>query len=207
MNKVFIAIACFIIFSPLCSNAQLVTFGPAISGQILWAKVDDKNISSQPIPAYSLGAFARVKILKLYVQPEVFYARKGMDLLVHDATTNQDAKQEFRYETVDVNLMIGLQLFKMFKDDIGIRLHTGPGMNHSLDNSYKLDGNTLDESVVRFKPNTFNWQAGLGVDVLNRFFVDFRYGLMLSDIVADGPYTVIPSFGTVQVAFKLIKDK
>lgn len=207
MNKFFTVIACFILFLPLCGKAQIVTFGPAISGQVLWAKVDGNNISSQAIPAYSLGAFARVKILKLYVQPEVFYARKGIDLLVHDATTNQDTKQQFRYETVDVNLMLGLQLFKLFHDDIGIRLHTGPGMNHSLDNSYKLDGNTLDESVVRFKPNTFNWQAGLGVDVLNRFFVDFRYGLMLSDIVADGPYTVVPYFGTVQVAFKLIKDK
>ncbi|MDB5257082.1 MAG: hypothetical protein JWM14_1777 [Chitinophagaceae bacterium] len=207
MNKLFTLITGLLLISSLCSEAQIITFGPAISGQVLWAQVDGNNISSQPIPAYSLGGFVRVKLLKFYIQPEVFYARKGVDFLIHDASANQDTKQEFRYETVDVNLMLGLQLFKLFHDDIGFRLHTGPGMNHNLDNSYKVNGDKIDESTIRFKPNTFNWQAGIGVDILNRFFVDFRYGLMLSDIVDSGPYKVVPYFGTVQVAFKLIKDK
>ncbi len=207
MNKLITLIGCLLLLSPLCGRSQIFTFGPAVSGHVLWAQVDGNNISTQPIPAYSLGAFARVKLLKFYVQPEVFYARKGIDFLVHDATSNEDMTQKLRYETVDVNLMFGLQLFKLFNDDIGVRLHTGPGMNHGLDNSYKVDGDKIDETVVRFKPNTFNWQAGLGVDILNRFFVDFRYGLMLSDIVESGPYKVVPSFGTVQIAYKLIKDK
>lgn len=207
MNKLFTLLIGLFLFVSWHSKAQVFTFGPAVSGQVQWAKVDGDNISSQPIPAYSLGAFARVKLLKFYIQPEVFYAKKGVDFLIHDASTNEDSKQEFRYETVDVNLMLGLQLFKLFNDDIGFRLHTGPGMNHNLDNSYKIDGDKIDESSIRFKPNTFNWQAGLGVDILNRFFVDFRYGLMLSDIVESGPYKVVPSFGTVQIAYKLIKDK
>ncbi|MDF2456395.1 MAG: PorT family protein [Cytophagaceae bacterium] len=207
MNKLFTLIAGLILLTPISSKAQLITFGPAVSGHVLWAQVDGDNISSQAIPAYSLGAFARVKLLKFYVQPEVFYARKGVDFLVRDVSSNEDRKQELRYETVDVNLMLGLQLFKLFNDDIGFRLHTGPGLNHGLDNSYKVNGDKIDESTIRFKPNTFNWQAGLGVDILNRFFIDFRYGLMLSDIVESGPYKVVPSFGTVQIAYKLIKDK
>jgi hypothetical protein len=207
MNRLFTGIIALLLMFPLGGKAQIFTFGPAISGQVQWAQVTGDNISSQPIPAYSLGGFARVKLLKFYIQPEVFYARKGVDFLIHDASTNEDNKQEFRYETVDVNLMLGLQLFKLFNDDIGFRLHTGPGMNHNLDNSYKVNGDKIDESTIRFKPNTFNWQAGIGVDVLNRFFVDFRYGLMLSDIVESGPYKIVPSFGTVQIAYKLIKDK
>jgi len=207
MNRLLLLIGGLLLISTLYSKAQIFTFGPAVSGQVLWAKVDGDNVSSQPIPAYSLGGFARVKLLKFYIQPEVFYARKGVDFLVHDLSTHQDTKQELRYETVDVNLMLGLQLFKLFNDDIGFRLHTGPGMNHNLDNSYKVNGDKIDESTIRFKPNTFNWQAGIGVDILNRFFVDFRYGLMLSDIVENGPYKIVPSFGTVQVAYKLIKDK
>lgn len=207
MHKLYKLIGCLFLILSMCCKAQVITCGPAVSGQILWAQVEGSNISSQPIPAYSLGAFARVKLLKFYVEPEVFYARKGIDFLVHDVSSNSDSKQELRYETVDVNLMLGLQLFKLFHDDVGIRLHTGPGMNHSLDNSYKINGNVIDETSVRFKPNTFNWQAGLGVDILNRFFVDFRYGLMLSDIVESGPYKIVPYFGTIQVAFKLIKDK
>ncbi len=207
MHKLYKLIGCMLLIIPMCSKAQIVTFGPAVSAHVLWAQVDGNNISTQPIPAYSLGAFARVKLLKFYIEPEVFYARKGVDFLVHDVSSNSDSRQELRYETVDVNLMLGLQLFKLFHDDMGIRLHTGPGMNHNLDNSYKINGNVIDETTMRFKPNTFNWQAGLGVDILNRFFVDFRYGLMLSDIVESGPYKVVPYFGTVQVAFKLIKDK
>jgi len=207
MNKLFTWMTCLLVLLSLSGNAQLITFGPAVSGHVLWAQVDGSNVSAQAIPAYSLGAFARVKLLKFYVQPEVFYARKGIDFVVHDPTLNTEKKQELRYETVDVNLMLGFQLFKLFNDDIGFRLHTGPGMNHNLDNSYKVNGDKIDESTVRFKPNTFNWQAGLGVDLLNRFFVDFRYGLMLSDIVESGPYKVVPSFGTVQIAYKIIKDK
>ncbi|HSZ72922.1 MAG TPA: outer membrane beta-barrel protein [Cytophagaceae bacterium] len=189
------------------TQAQVITFGPAISANVLWAQIDDNDIAVTPIPSYSLGGFARVKILKLYIQPEVFYARKGVDFLVHNASSNQDLKQQLRYQTVDVNLMLGLQLFKLFHDDIGIRLHTGPGMNHNLDNSFVVNGNKIDDSVMSFKPNAFNWQAGLGVDVMNRFFVDFRYGVTLSDIVDSGSYTIIPYFGTVQIAYKLIKDK
>lgn len=197
MKRLFTLVIGLILTLPVCSEAQIITFGPVISGQILWAQIDGNNISSQPILGYSLGGFARVKLLKFYIHPEVFYARKGVDFLVHDLSTHQETKQELRYETVDVNLIIGLQLFKLFNDDIGFRLHTGPGMNHNLDNSYTINGDKIDESTFRFKPNTFNWQAGIGVDILNRFFVDFRYGLMLSDIVASGPYKVVPSFGTI----------
>ncbi|MBC7488286.1 MAG: hypothetical protein H7282_16220 [Cytophagaceae bacterium] len=149
MNRLIGLISGLLFISTLHSEAQISTFGPAASGQVLWAKVDGDNISSQPIPAYSLGGFARVKLLKFYIQPEVFYARKGADLLVHDLSTNQDTKQELRYETVDVNLMLGLQLFN---DDIGFRLHKGPGMNHNLDNSYKVNGDKIDESAFRFNP-------------------------------------------------------
>jgi len=207
MKKTITLFCCLVLTSPVVCLSQVITFGPAISANVLWAQVNDNDIATNPIPSYSLGGFARVKLLKLYIQPEVFYARKGVDFLIHNATSGEDNKQQLRYETVDVNLMLGLQLFKLFHDDIGIRLHTGPGMNHNLDNSFSVNGNKIDESTIRFKPNAFNWQAGFGVDVLNRFFVDFRYGVTLSDIVDSGSYKIVPYFGTVQVAYKLIKDK
>lgn len=201
---------CLFLVLSAAAQAQLFTFGPAVSGQVVWAdvssSVNDGSISNTPVPAYAFGAFARVKLLKFYIQPEVFYAGKGLDLKVTDAS-GESVSQQLRYETIDVNLMLGLQLFKFVNDNAGLRLHTGPGMNHPLDNSFRVNGNTLDGESIHFKPNTFNWQAGVGVDILNRFFVDLRYGVMLSDIVDSGDYKIIPSFGTVQIAYKLIKDK
>jgi hypothetical protein len=195
----------------ICSSAvlqaQTVTFGPMLGSNLSWANVNDNAIHITPTASYTAGAFARVKILKFYVQPEVMYAQKGVNFKTINSSTGQELVQKLRYNAVDVNLMLGLQLFKLFDDTFGMRIHTGPGMSNYMSNSFRIDGKTIDEQSAQFNANSFNWQAGIGFDVLNRFFVDFRYGIGFSDIVDNGPYKIIPRQASVLLAYKLIKDK
>jgi hypothetical protein len=202
----FLLIILLVSFSGLV-NAQTVTFGPMLGSNLSWANVNDNDIHITPTASYTAGAFARVKILKFYVQPEVMYAQKGVNFKSTSPINGDEVIQKLRYNAVDVNLMLGLQLFKLFDDTFGMRIHTGPGMSNYMTNSFRIDGNTIDDQSAQFKANSFNWQAGLGFDVLNRFFIDFRYGIGFSDIADNGPYKIIPRQASVLLAYKLIKDK
>ncbi len=103
--------------------------------------------------------------------------------------------------------MFGMQLFRFFDDTFGMRFHTGPGISNYLPSSVTYNGNAVDESQLKLKSYTANWQFGLGVDLVNRFFVDFRYGLNFDNMVESGPYSIVPKQATILVAYKLIKER
>ncbi len=84
------------------SQAQRITFGPMIGSNLTWAKVNGNDINVTPTANFTVGGFARVKFLKLYVQPEVLYAQKGVNLMTPDPSTGIDAAQKFRYNTVEM---------------------------------------------------------------------------------------------------------
>jgi len=189
------------------SYAQRITFGPVLGSNLTWAKVNGNDIHVTPTTGYTVGGFARVKFLKLYVQPEVLYAQKGVNFKTPDPSTGVDATQKLRYNTVDVNLMFGMQLFRFFDDSFGMRFHAGPGITNYVPSEVRYNGNEIDESQLKLKSYTTNWQLGIGVDLLNRFFVDFRYGFNFDNMVETGPYTIVPKQATILVAYKLIKER
>lgn len=205
MKKTFTLILFCLVFATGV-NAQKVTFGPMVSAMYNWASYNNNSWDHKAIGGYSLGAFARVKLLKFYLQPEILYSARGSDFQRKDDATGQYDLQSFRYKTVDVNAMFGFQLFGFAHDAAGLRLHTGPGMFFMIDDSFEINDNDIP-STTTFKKNIANWQFGIGVDFTHRLMFDLRYELGLSSIVKDSPGSdkVVPKAFMIQVAYKLIK--
>src|SRR6478609_10509039 len=200
MKKSFTLIMFFLVIAAGV-NAQKVTFGPLVSGMYNWASYENgKNWDYRAIGGYSAGLFFRVKLLKLYIEPEFLYSVRGSDFQQKDNTTGQYNLQSFRYKTIDVNAMLGLQLFSFADDAVGVRLHTGPGMFFMIDDAFKLNDNSLPAS--EFKKNVMNWQFGVGLDVTRRLQFDLRYELGLSSLAKDDK--IIPKAFMIQVGYKLI---
>lgn len=184
----------------LGANAQRITFGPLISVNSSGARVNKGDISSNRILGGSAGAFARVRLLKMYLQPEVMYSWRGANLQNSNGTATN-----LRFEAIEANLMGGLQVFKFFNDAVGFRLHTGPGYTTFLPSTVKYNGNTSDE--FNYQAGNFNWQFGLGFDVFNLLLIDFRYVVNTGNMIQEGPAIIIPKTANIQIAYKLIKQK
>jgi hypothetical protein len=191
------------------SLAQKVTFGPMVSGLYNWASYNDDEWETKPVGGFSAGLFARAKLLKFYIQPELLYSSRGSDFQKQDALTGQFDIQKFRYQTIDLNLMFGFQLFAFAHDAAGFRLHTGPGTFFMINDSFKINEDDITASEATFKNNILNWQFGVGVDFTHRLMFDLRYEHGLSNIVKDSPSDarIVPNAFMVQLAYKLIKKK
>ncbi|WP_319503575.1 porin family protein [uncultured Draconibacterium sp.] len=119
----------------------------------------DFDLSSDAITKMHWGAFGRVGFNKFYIQPEVYFSKKGGDLSYEPL----DMVGGFDYKNVDVPLLLGYKLVKT--PVIDFRVMAGPVFSFVTDANYpnELDPYLSDEF---FKDNLFGVQYGLGVDVL-----------------------------------------
>lgn len=208
MKKAFL-ISVLLLGLSLSTQAQKVTFGPMVSGLYNWASHNDDGWDTKPVGGFSGGLFARAKLLKFYIQPELLYSSRGSDFQKQNPITGQYDIQKFRYQTIDFNLLFGLQLFAFAHDAAGFRVHTGPGGFFMLNDSFELNEDAIQENQATFKNNILNWQFGIGVDFTHRLMFDLRYEHGLSNIVKDSQTDtrIVPNAFMVQLAYKLIKKK
>jgi len=111
------------------------------------------------------GVFARVTLLGLFVQPELLFSNRTNEYNITDpASAISVAKQTFN--KIDIPVMLGVKLGP-------VRLNAGPAAS-LLINTPKdiIDDPDLKSNYSRM---TFGYQAGLGVDVLNKLTVDLRF--------------------------------
>jgi hypothetical protein len=115
------------------------------------------------------GAFVRLTLLGIYLQPELLFSTRTNEYTVSNTTnlqsiTSSVAKQSFN--KLDIPVMLGFKLGP-------IRVNAGP-VGSLLINSPK---DLITD--VNFKNNyskmTIGYQAGLGFDLLNFLTFDLRY--------------------------------
>jgi len=122
--------------------------------------VNDYNENS--ITKMHWGAFARVGVSKVYIQPEVYFTRKGGEF--EDVN---DLVSKFNYKSVDVPLLLGVKLLEAKAFDI----HAMAGPVFSFVTKHDVQNAELDEQY--FKDHYTGLQYGVGVDVLF-LTLDFR---------------------------------
>jgi hypothetical protein len=172
------------------NSTKLATSASSISGYTF----DD--LMSEASNGYSLGAFARIGLGKVYLQPEILYSmKKGQttfditeaiaeDDIVSGVTQNMDIK------SVDIPILVGVKLLDLKL--ASIRAFTGPSMSIILDGSQiKLSqgGVDVDPGLYdpkNFKNNAWDWQLGAGVDIA-MFTLDARYSWGLTNISEGDP--------------------
>ncbi len=114
------------------------------------------------------GAFLRVTLFGVYVQPELLFSTRTNEYTVTNVTNQASpvaylAKQNFN--KLDIPVMVGLKLGPL-------RLNAGPAAQ-LLINSPK-DLITNPDYKNNYNRLTFGYQAGIGVDILFLTF-DIRY--------------------------------
>ncbi|WP_297093289.1 porin family protein [uncultured Draconibacterium sp.] len=117
------------------------------------------DLSSDAITKVHWGAFGRVGFNRLYIQPEVYFSKKGGDLSYEPLSLAGG----FDYKNVDVPVLLGYKLVK--SSMIDFRVMAGPVFSFVTDANYpnELDPYLHDEF---FNKHLFGVQYGLGVDVL-----------------------------------------
>ncbi len=115
------------------------------------------------------GAFVRLTLFGIYVQPELLFSTRTYEYTVSDVTNQASpvsyvAKQNFN--KLDIPVMVGFKLGPL-------RLNAGPS-GSLLINSPK-DLITNPDYKNNYNKLTFGYQAGLGFDLFGHLTFDVRY--------------------------------
>jgi hypothetical protein len=103
---------------------------------------------------FHAGAFARVNLGNIYVQPEAYFSSKGGDI---DAI---DSPNSFDLKTLDVPVLLGVKIFNI--KAANVRANAGPVFCFVTDKKYSGSDFERDD----FKNSFLAWQYGVGADFL-----------------------------------------
>ncbi|HKJ42744.1 MAG TPA: porin family protein [Sunxiuqinia sp.] len=120
---------------------------------------DLSNFNENGVNNFLAGAFLRVNLGRIYVQPEAYFNSKGGKLETTSGSPVQMVN-EFDFNTVDVPVLLGVNVINntAFK----LRANAGPLMSFFTNKKLTSDYITSDQ----IKNNFFGWQYGLGADFL-----------------------------------------
>lgn len=137
------------------------------------------DYNPQTINNYLFGAFVRVNMGRIYIQPEAYFNSKGGEYIdkLSPATVNS-----FNLKSVDVPALLGLKIID--QKALNLRIMGGPVFSFATDKSFS--GQFTANNI---KNNFFGWQYGAGVDFLFLTF-DARMENFSSDL------TQLPNFNT-----------
>ena len=139
----------------------------------LSVNADDYN--DETINKTNFGAFARLNLGRIYVQPEAYYSNKGGKIENVGLSTIND----FDLKTLDIPVLLGAKIIN--KEVFNLRVMAGPMFSYVTDKSY--DGSAFSSDNI--KDSFMGWQYGAGIDFL-MFTFDVRVESS-SDIISDIP--------------------
>ncbi len=114
------------------------------------------SYTPQTINNYSIGAFARLNLGRVYIQPEIYYNSKGGEYIDELSVSTINS---FDLKAVDVPALLGLKIIN--QKAFNVRILAGPVFSFVTDKSVK--GQFTEAGL---KDNFFGWQYGAGVDFL-----------------------------------------
>lgn len=116
---------------------------------------------------YHVGVFGKIKLLKVYIRPELVYTKTQSSYAVDGAETIYDISK------LDLPVLVGLNI-------IGpLHVFAGPALEYQLTND--LEGFNINDAENDF---TVGLHAGLGVN-LGKLGLDVRYERGFSEKEAD----------------------
>lgn len=117
----------------------------------------------ESVTSFHAGAFARLNILGLFIQPEAIFTQTGGRLESNPNATIASRVADIKFNRLDVPVMAGISLANL------VRIQAGPVASTLL--SARQDG----QNIKSFMENSdWGYQAGVGLD-LQRLSVDLRY--------------------------------
>lgn len=165
----------------------VITFSVSLKAQLSWGLrggVSSSNVSitnssagsteieySKGNYGWHAGLIGQIKIIKLFVQPELLFSTAKLDL-AYKVTGQSTELGEQKIRKLDLPIMIGVKL-------AAFKLQAGPVGTWVLTSKSDL----LDEKNIEqnFKSFTVGYQAGIGIE-LSALLLDFKYEGSLSKL-------------------------
>jgi hypothetical protein len=115
------------------------------------------------------GAFLRLTLLGIYIQPELLLSSRTNEYTVTNitnATSPVKSVVEQKFNKLDIPVMLGFKLGP-------IRVNAGPAASILINTPKELINSPDYESM--FNRMTIGYQAGVGLDILKLLTIDLRY--------------------------------
>lgn len=168
MKKILILV--LLVGAGVKAQAQFFTLGikAGASASSVHIANPDNNLfqfnKTENIAGYHAGAFTRLKVGNILVQPEAVLTHTGGTVEVRESQNGTTIEiSKYKFNRLDVPLLLGYSFFRV------ARIHAGPVASMLI--SGKLDDERIDEYM---QESDWGWQAGLGVDIGN-ITADIRY--------------------------------
>jgi opacity protein-like surface antigen len=115
------------------------------------------------------GAFVRLTLLGIYLQPELLFTTRTNEYTVQNVTTGQTTAADIvkqNFNKLDIPVMLGLKLGPL-------RVNAGPVGSLLINSPKDLINNPNFKN--NYNKMTIGYQAGLGFDLLKLLTFDLRY--------------------------------
>lgn len=186
-----------ILASAIVADAQLlprVNFGIKAGGNL--SNFSATNLmSSESRGGFQTGAWSRISIRSIYLQPELYYMQKESRL----TKSTGNIINNVTFKSIDLPILVG---YSWGGDLLKGRLNTGPLISFSTGDR-QTPGAAANGSGIIFSDQNYAWVLGAGVDV-SRVSFDLRYEYGLNQLQNTELNSKIrPSVVSLSVAFKL----
>jgi Outer membrane protein beta-barrel domain len=143
------------------------------------------SIKSSFTSGFHFGAFFRIGIKKVYIQPEAYYTMQGAIFQNNVANTYNNWKQNVTVGTLDIPLLVGFKLINL--KVINWRIMAGPMVSFVVNS--KIKDVSLVGPIQNSDINKLNWyvQAGTGFDILF-LTLDVRYQVGLNQMIKSAQF-------------------
>jgi len=186
MKKIVITLIAIVITA--ASYAQFHV-GPQIGYTGSNLSIDKDSISNSLKSNFLVGAFFRFG-KKIYVQPEINWLTQGSVFKYPSLGNLSPIKQNIKLNTIQVPVNIGWRIINL--KVVNIRLFGGVVANFNTKTTITTTGGDVNYYDALPQEDDFSgivwqWDAGLGVDVL-MFAIDVKYMGGLNNILKDFNY-------------------
>jgi len=153
--KRIVIIFLLVIFSVVVNAQPIFNLGlkAGLNNSKVSLNVNDYNEES--ITKVHWGAFARIGISRVYLQPEVYFIKKGGEFKDFQSTMSS-----FDYNSVDVPVLLGVNILE--GRNFNLHIHGGPLFGFVTKNDVK--GADFNRDYI--KDHYTGLQYGVGADIL-----------------------------------------
>jgi hypothetical protein len=182
--KKSILILSILMMLPFLASAQFFKFG--IKGGMNYSTLNFDEVKSvasgnasydlmsdESFQGFHVGVMTRLKVWKIFLQPELYFNTSGGAVLVEQVAggTLQEVKN-IKYSRVDLPIMLGLKFGPL-------RVNGGPVFSTNLSSENEIQ-EIIPELETLSKSATIGMQVGAGLDILKFLTLDYRFESGLS---------------------------
>lgn len=202
--RTFACILIFTIFSLKAHSEGIINIGIkyGTNSSVMHTNFDEileQNMNQTNMNNYFAGAFTRINIGRLYIQPEAYFNTKGGIIApVNITETLIPSKTTFKYQTIDVPVLAGYKIIK--RDMANVRINAGPVFSYITANALISELNNLQRSHLNNR--YIGWQIGLGIDIWF-ISIDGRIENSTNILTSESPFVAKNQSYLLSVGIKL----